>query len=73
MPLIASMLEDSNHQGEGQVVEHEHISMGGVVGLMRSFQRMVEALIIHLDRDEAMASIPPKGPSRILAGTSSLH
>jgi hypothetical protein len=38
--------------------------VGDVVGLMRSFQWMSEALINHLDRDEARASTPPEGPPR---------
>jgi hypothetical protein len=34
---------------------------------------MYEELIIHLDRVEARASKPPKGLSRPLNGTSSIH
>jgi hypothetical protein len=62
MPLVASMPEGSNPQGEEQVIGQEKIVVGDVVGLMRSFQRMSEALIIHLDRDEAREPIPPEGP-----------
>jgi hypothetical protein len=47
--------------------------MGDVVGLMRSFQRMFEALINHLDRDEARASTPPKGPLHASTGIGSIH
>jgi hypothetical protein len=47
--------------------------MGDVVGLMRSFQRMSEALINRLDRDEARVLVPPEGPPRAPAGTSSIH
>jgi hypothetical protein len=47
--------------------------VGDVVGLMRSFQQMSEALIIHLDRYEARASAPPEGPLRALVGTGSIH
>jgi hypothetical protein len=45
MPPVASMPEGSNPQGDEQVVGQEHIVVGDVVGLMRSFQRMSEALI----------------------------
>jgi hypothetical protein len=44
-----------------------------VVGLMRSFQRMSEALIIHFDRDEARAPTPPEGPPHAPVGTGSIH
>jgi hypothetical protein len=40
---------------------------------MRYFQCMSEALIKHLDRDEARASTPPEGPPRAPIGTSSIH
>jgi hypothetical protein len=73
MPPVASMPEGSNPQGEEQVIGHEHIVVGDVVGLMRSFQRMSEALISHLDRDEARAPIPPEGPPCAPASTGSIH
>jgi hypothetical protein len=63
-PPVASMPEGSNPQGEEQVIGQENIVVGDVVGLMRSFQRMSEALINHLDRDEARAPVPPEGPQR---------
>jgi hypothetical protein len=47
--------------------------VGDVVGLMRSFQRMSEALISRLDRDEARVPVPPEGPQRAPAGTGSIH
>jgi hypothetical protein len=47
--------------------------VGDVVGLMRSFQRMSEALINCLDKDEARASAPPEGPPRALVGIGSIH
>jgi hypothetical protein len=62
MPPVASMPEGSNPQGDEQVVGKEHIVVGDVVGMMRSFQRMSEALISRLDRDEARVSTPPEGP-----------
>jgi hypothetical protein len=34
---------------------------------------MFEALIIRLDRDEAMAPTPPEGPPRAPFGTGSIH
>jgi hypothetical protein len=39
-PPVASMPNGSNPQGEEQVVKNEHIDVGDVVGLMRSFERM---------------------------------
>jgi hypothetical protein len=47
--------------------------VGDVVGLMRSFQRMSEALISHLDRDEARVLIPPEDPPRSLVDTGIFH
>jgi hypothetical protein len=44
------MPEGSNPQGEEQVTEGEHVVVGDVVGMMRSFQRMSEALINRLDQ-----------------------
>jgi hypothetical protein len=60
MPPVASMPEGYNPQGEEQVIGHEKIVVGDVVGLMRSFQRMSEALINRIDRDEARAPVPPR-------------
>jgi hypothetical protein len=36
-PPVASMHEGSNPQGDEQVVGQEHIDVGDVVGMMRSF------------------------------------
>jgi hypothetical protein len=47
--------------------------MGDVVGLMRSFQRMFEALISRLDRDEARALAPLEGPPCTPVGIGSIH
>jgi hypothetical protein len=44
-----------------------------VVGMMRSFQRMFEALISRLDRDEAKASALAKVPLRAPVSTVSIH
>ena len=41
--------------------------------MMRSFQRMSEALINRLDRDEARASTPTEVPLRAPTVTSSFH
>jgi hypothetical protein len=38
MPPIAYRLERSNPQGDKQIVRKEKIVVGGVVGMMRSFQ-----------------------------------
>jgi hypothetical protein len=45
MPPAASTPEGSNPQGGEQVLGQEHIAVGDVIGMMRSFQRMSEALI----------------------------
>ena len=47
--------------------------MGDVVGMMRSFHLMFEALISHFDKDEARAPTPLEGPPRALIGTGSIH
>jgi hypothetical protein len=47
--------------------------VGDVVGLMRSFQRMSEALIIHLDRYEARVLEPLEDPPRAPTSTASIH
>jgi hypothetical protein len=73
MPPVASMPEGFNPQGEEQVIGQEKIVVGDVVGLMRSFQRMLQALINHLDRDEARVPVPPEGPQRTPASPSSVH
>jgi hypothetical protein len=73
MPPVASTPEGSNPQGEEQVIGQEKIVVGDVVGLMRSFQRMSEALINQLDRDEARAPVPNEGSQRTPAGSGSIH
>jgi hypothetical protein len=47
--------------------------VGDVVGMIRSFQRMCEALINRLDKDEARSPKPPEGPSCTLVYTGSIH
>jgi hypothetical protein len=46
-PPFASTPEEFNPQGGEQVLGHEQIAVGDVVGLIRSFQCMSEALIIR--------------------------
>jgi hypothetical protein len=72
-PPVASTPEGSNPQGGEQVLGQEQIAVGDVVGMMRSFQRMSEALISRLDRDEARAPAPAKVPPRAPAVTGSIH
>jgi hypothetical protein len=72
-PPIASTPKRSNPQEEEMNVEEEHIVVGDVVSMMRSFERMPEVLINHLDRDEGRASIPNEGSQRDPAGSSSIH
>ena len=67
------MPEGSNPRGDEHVVGQEQIVVGDVVGLMRSIKCMNEALINHLDRDEAWASTPPEGPPHAPVGTGSIH
>jgi hypothetical protein len=45
--------------------------VGDVVGMMRSFHRMLEALISHLDQDEGRTSIPNEGSHHPLVVSSS--
>jgi hypothetical protein len=73
MPPVASMPEGSNPQGEEQVIGQEQVVVGDVVGLMRSFQRMSEALINRLDRDEARVPVPNEGSQCAPAGSGSIH
>jgi hypothetical protein len=73
MPPVASTPEGSNNQGGEQVLGQEQIAAGDVIGMMRSFQRMSEALIIRLDRDEARAPAPAEVPPRAPAVTGSIH
>jgi hypothetical protein len=72
-PPATSTPEGSNPQGGEQVLGQEHISVGDVVGMMISFQRKSEALISHLDRDEARAPAPPEVLLRTLVVTGSIH
>jgi hypothetical protein len=72
-PLAASTPEGSNPQGGEQVLGQEQIAVADVVGMMRSFQRMSEALISRSDRDEARAPAPAEVPPRAPAVTGSIH
>jgi hypothetical protein len=47
--------------------------VGYVVGLMRTFQRMSEALINQLDRDESRVPIPNEVSQSARAGIGSIH
>jgi hypothetical protein len=72
-PPVASMPEGSNPQGGEQVLEQEQIAVGNVIGMMRSFQHMSEALISRLDRDEARAWTPAEVPPRAPVVIGSIH
>jgi hypothetical protein len=72
-PAVASTPEESNPQGGEQVLGMEQIAAGDVVGMTRSFQRMSEALINRLDRDEARAPAPAEVPPRAPVVTSIIH
>ena len=67
------MPEGSNPQGGKQVLGQEQIAVGDVIGMMRSFQRMSEALINRLDRKEARASAPAEVPLHASTVTGSIH
>jgi hypothetical protein len=67
------MPEGSNPKREEQFIGHEQISVGDVVGLMRLFQRMDEALINRLDRYEDRALTPLEGPPHTPAGTGRVY
>jgi hypothetical protein len=73
MPLVASTPEGSNPQGGEKVLRQEQIAVGDVVGMMRCFQRMSEALISRLDRDEARAPAPAEVPLCAPTVTGSVH
>jgi hypothetical protein len=70
---VASTPEGSNPQGEEQFIGKEHVVVGHVVGLMRSFQRMLEALINRLDRDDARVIVPNEGSQCTPAGSGRIH
>jgi hypothetical protein len=72
-PAAASTPEGSNPQGGEQVLEQEQIIVADVVGMMRSFQCMSEALISRLDRDEARAATPAEVLPRAPAVIGSIH
>jgi hypothetical protein len=72
-PPVASTPEGSQPQGGERVLEQEHIAVGVVIGMMRSFQRMSEALISRWDRDEARAPAPPEVLPRAPAVTGNFH
>jgi hypothetical protein len=68
-PPAASTPEGSNPQGGQQVLGQEQIAVADVVVMMRSFQRMSEALISRMARAPAPAEVPPRAP----AVTGSFH
>jgi hypothetical protein len=72
-PPIVAMPRGSNPQGEEQAFRKEQIVVGDVVGLMRSFQRMSEALIGRLDKKEARVLTPPEGPPCAPFDTCRIH
>jgi hypothetical protein len=47
--------------------------VGDVVGMMRSFQRMSEALINRLDQDEGRTSLPNEGSQCTPTSSGSIH
>jgi hypothetical protein len=72
-PSIVSTPVGSNPQGDEKITEQKQVVVGDVVGMMRSFQRMSEALNNHLDRDEGKISIPNEGSQHDPVGSNSMH
>jgi hypothetical protein len=72
-PPAASTPEGSNPQGGQQVLGQEQIVVSDVVVMMRSFQRMSEALISRMDREEARAPARAETPPRAPTVTGSIH
>jgi hypothetical protein len=72
-PPATATPEGSNPQGGEQVLRQEQIAVADVEGMMRSFQRMSEALISRLDRDEPRVPAPVVVPQRAPAITGSIH
>jgi hypothetical protein len=72
-PSAASTPEGSNPQGGEQVLGQEKITVGDVVGMMRSFQRMSKALISRLDSDEARAPALAEVSSHAPTVIGSIH
>jgi hypothetical protein len=73
MPPVASTPEGSNPQEGEQVLGLEQIAISIVVEMMKAFQRMSEAMISRLDRDETRAPTPAEVPPRAPAVTGSIH
>jgi hypothetical protein len=73
MRLVASMPEGSNPQGGEKVLRQEKIKFGDVVGMVRSFLCMSEALIIRLERDEARGPTTAEVPPHVPAVIGSIH
>jgi hypothetical protein len=63
----------STPQGEEHTTEQEHVAVGDVMGMMRYFQRMLEALINHLDRDEGRGFVPNEGSQHPPVVSGSVH
>jgi hypothetical protein len=72
-PPVASTPEGSNPQGGQQVLGQEQIVVADVVVMMRYFQRMSEALISRMDREEARVPTPAEVPPRASVVTGSIH
>jgi hypothetical protein len=72
-PPVASTPEGSQPQGGERVLEQELIAVDIVIGMMRSFLCMSEALISRWDRDEARAPAPAEVPPRAPAITGIIH
>jgi hypothetical protein len=73
LPPRTSTPEGSTPQGEEKTTEHEQVAVGDAIGMMRYFQRMSEALINCLDRDEGRESIPNEGLKHPPVASGSVH
>jgi hypothetical protein len=60
-------------QGDEQTTKKEKVGVGYVMGMMRCFQKMSEALINHLDRDEGRGCVPNEGSQQPPIVSDSTH
>jgi hypothetical protein len=72
-PNTYSTPEGSSPQGEEKTTEKEQVAVGDIMGMMRYFQRMPEALINFLDHDEGMESVPNEGSQCPPVVSGSVH
>jgi hypothetical protein len=72
-PPSTSTPEGSTPRGEGKTTEQDKVAVGNVMGMMRYFHRMSEALINHLYDDEGREYVPNEGSQRPFVVSRSVH